>query len=178
MQKERRSSDGPPELDRSMRTRSEKGLVVGFLSIALILSLVIALGIGQMTKQELSLNRVVDNNLVKIRLVNTMRVAARERTLLLHRMIAIKDPFERHEEWMRFNANASKFAEARLELIKLDLSVLERRLLEEQANWTGQTIPVQNRVVELAMDDKANEARAREVLESAKREGAGELSGD
>jgi len=143
-----------------MSTRSEKGLVVGFLSIAAILSLVIALGIGQMTKQEQRLNSIVDNNLVKLRLVNTMRVAARERTLLLHRMIAMKDPFERHDEWMRFNANASKFAEARIALVKLDLSDLERRLLDEQAHWTGLTVPVQNQVVELAMGNKVAKARA------------------
>lgn len=140
-------------------SKSFRGLTFGFLSIAVILSLVIVLGLNRMADMRQSMEQIVENHFVKIRLVTTMRIAARERTLTLHRMINLPDPFDRHDEWLRFNASASEFARARLDLLQLPLSIVEMDLLDKQAEWTAKTVPIQNRVVDLAMSDRFAEAK-------------------
>lgn len=152
-------ADGSPELSQGRASKSFRGLTVGFLSIAVILSLVIALGLNRMANMRQTMEQIVENHLVKMRLVTTMRIAARERTLALHRMINIADPFERHDEWLRFNTNASEFAGARLELLKLPLSHTETELLGMQSHWTARTVPIQNRVVDLVMSDRLADAK-------------------
>lgn len=146
----------------SKRNRSIRGLAIGFLSIAVVMSLVIALAINRMTSLNLGLHQIVDNHLVKMRLVTEMRIAARERTLGLNRMLNLSDLFDQNEEWMRFSENASHFANARIKLMKLPLSDLEQHLLRDQAAWTAKTVPYQNRVVELVMSGQ--KAAATRVL--------------
>jgi len=105
------------------------------------------------------LRQIVGNHLVKMRLVTEMRIAARERTLGLDRMMNLSDPFERNDEWMRFNDNATRFAAARLQLLKLPRSESEKEILDEQAEWTRKTVPLQNQVVDLVMAGRMTEAK-------------------
>jgi diguanylate cyclase (GGDEF)-like protein/PAS domain S-box-containing protein len=140
-------------LNRSRR------LVIGFVSIGLVLSLVIILGINRMTSLNAGLRQIVGNHLVKMRLVNEMRIAARERTLGLDRMINLTDPFERNDEWMRFNNNATRFAAARIRLLELPRTDLEKKILDEQAEWTRKTIPYQNQVIDLVMANRMADAK-------------------
>lgn len=141
------------------RSRSIRGLAIGFISIGLVLSLVIILGINRMATLNSGLRQIVGNHLVKMRLVNEMRIAARERTLGLDRMLNLTDPFERNDEWMRFNANATRFAAARLQLLKLPRSESEKQILDEQAEWTKKTVPLQDQVVDLVMANRVAEAK-------------------
>ncbi|MGW8247446.1 MAG: EAL domain-containing protein [Acidiferrobacterales bacterium] len=149
----------PGRLTGSARSRSLRGLAIGFISIGLVLSLVIILGINRMAALDSKLRQIVGNHLVKMRLVTEMRIAARERTLGLDRMMNLADPFDRNDEWMRFNANATRFAGARLQLLELPLSELEKKILNEQAEWTRKTVPLQDEVVDLVMADRMVEAK-------------------
>ena len=54
------------------------------------------------------------------RLLVAMRDAARQRAIYLHRMITLTDPFERDEEFMKFNAAATDFVVARNELLGME----------------------------------------------------------
>jgi len=143
----------------SARNRSMRGLAIGFISIGLVLSLVIILGINRMASLNQGLRQIVGNHLVKIRLVTDMRIAARERTLGLDRMMNLTDAFDRNDEWMLFNKNATRFAAARMELLRLPLSGSEKEILEKQAELTSKIVPLQNQVVDLLMANKVEEAR-------------------
>jgi len=149
----------PGTLTGSARNRSLRGLAIGFISIGLVLSLVIVLGINRMATLNSKLRQIVGNHLVKMRLVTEMRIAARERTLGLDRMLNLVDPFDRNDEWMRFNENATRFAAARLRLLQMPRSDSEKQILKEQAEWTHKTVPLQNRVVDLVMADRMADAK-------------------
>ena len=143
----------------STSNRSMRGLAIGFVSIGLVMSLVMILGINRMTALNSGLRQIVSNHLVKMRLVTEMRIAARERTLGLDRMMNQTDLFDRNDEWMRFNENATRFAVARNQLLELPRSDIEKQFLDEQAKWTRQTVPLQNQVVDLVMADRLEEAK-------------------
>jgi len=154
-----KSPTEPGKPTGSARSRSIRGLAIGFVSIGLVLSLVIVLGINRMATLNSGLRQIVSNHLVKMRLVTEMRIAARERTLGLDRMMNLVDPFERNDEWMRFNENATRFAAARLQLLQLPRSESEKKILDDQAEWTRKTVPLQNQVVDLVMANRMDEAR-------------------
>jgi len=155
--KQEASDQGKVETRRSLT-----GLIAGFVAIAAIMSIVILLGISRMAVMQQRMEEVVDNHLSKIRLVNDMRIAARERTLALYRMINQRDYFDRHESWLRFNENATEFSSARTALLDLSLSPTEKEILEDQARWTHKTVPYQDQVVDLIMDNQP--AAANQVL--------------
>jgi len=93
-------------------------------------------------------------------LVVKMRAAARERTVILQRMILLDDPFQRDEEYLRFNHYGAEFANARITYIKNDLSKIEKNLLEKQGNISKVAVPLQNKVVDLVAADEMEQARS------------------
>lgn len=145
---------------QQMLLSSDSGVVAGFVLIVALMLVVSILGIMRMHSLKYELDAVVENHYQKGRLITTMRVAARERTLGLHKMINLTDPFDRDEEWMRFNANGSVFAAARMELIALSLTPDETELLLEQGRYTGLTVPIQDEVIDLAHADKYEQAES------------------
>ncbi|GMR21572.1 MAG: EAL domain-containing protein [Gammaproteobacteria bacterium] len=132
--------------------RSDNTLVAGLAFILVLMAIIVIVSRFYMGSLQQRMDSLVENHMQKIRLVSVMRVAARERTLSLHKIIQLQDPFERDDEWMRFNANASRFAEARLTLVALPMTDLERQILVLQGQYTGETVPLQDRVVDLAMN--------------------------
>ena len=101
----------------------------------------------------------VSELMAKTQLVVQMRAAARERTLILHRMILMSDPFERDEEYVRFNRESTKFAQARLQFMASRLSEQEKLILEQQRRLTNNVEPLQNKVVDLITNRKIDAAR-------------------
>lgn len=73
-----------------------------------------------------SLRRVVLEHDVKMDLVWDMRHAARERALLLHRLVMSEDPFEQDELKLQFHNIAATFIVARDKLTALPLSANEQ----------------------------------------------------
>jgi len=93
------------------------------------------------------------------RLLMTMRDAARQRTIYLHRMAMMEDEFDRDEEYMRFKQAAADFIKARDELLSLEKDATEEILIWNRASPNirkGQA--VQQEVLELIMADKTSEA--------------------
>jgi len=88
-----------------------------------------------------------------------MRYSARERTISLYRMITLSDPFERDEEFTRFNYFGTAFADARAKLINMDVTTKEVDVLERQADRTSTALESQARIVDLAIGDKLVEAQ-------------------
>jgi diguanylate cyclase (GGDEF)-like protein len=115
-------------------------------------------------EHQAQLDQVVHERMAKAALGFTMQKYARERSLSLMRLIVLDDPFERDEEWMRFNGHAAKFIEARQALLNMPLAESELRLLEEQGTLTGLAVPVQNRIIELI--DQGSLREAGELLAS------------
>ncbi|MDH5256827.1 MAG: ATP-binding protein [Gammaproteobacteria bacterium] len=88
----------------------------------------------------------------KINIVSVLKESARERTLRLNQMVLLDDPFDIDSQWMKFNHHGAIFAQKRLELLSLNLSLQEKLLLDNQAVLTKKIIPVQLDIANLAID--------------------------
>ena len=139
------------------------------LSLAFTFVLALLVGIGLYGMYSLKvidqhLGLITDQLMKKHTLTMTMRQAARERSLNMHRMILMDDPFDRDDEWLNFNTNGSIFTQARLELVDMNLSPEELGILEEQGEKIRKNVVVQREVAELAM---AGERESAAVLLAA-----------
>lgn len=138
------------------------GLFFGFGAMLGLMGFITLVGLWGMEKIQNSADAIVSDRMAKIQLVIQMRAAARERTVLLERMILLDDPFERDAEFMRFNSHGAQFAQARIALSKSQLSETERDLLQQQGKLSGVAVPLQNQVVDLLAMDEID--RAKQIL--------------
>jgi signal transduction histidine kinase/ActR/RegA family two-component response regulator len=145
--------DGEPYLAKQI------GLVFGFGAMLALMVFITVVGFLGMDKIRRHAESIVSDRMAKMQLVVQMRAAARERTLILNRMIVLNDPFERDDEYMRFNAQGAQFARARIALLNSSLSGRERELLDEQGAISGKAVPLQNQVVDLVAQDEMQPAQ-------------------
>lgn len=93
------------------------------------------------------------------RLLVAMRDAARQRAIYLHRMITLTDPFERDEEFMKFNAAATDFVVARNELLGMEKDASQEVSIWNKARpfiVNGQASQLET--AELILQDRPEEA--------------------
>lgn len=144
------------------RIPSELFSYLGIVVMTLLFGMTVGLAILGLRQIQSTGELIVKDRIEKIRLVQTMSVAARERTVLLQRMLMVDDPFERDQLSLDYNIHGSRFANARLALLEKDLSPEEKEILDRQGRISGTAVPTQNRIVELmAVDDMGP---ARELL--------------
>lgn len=137
--------------------RSRTIIALGFGAVLVLIAALTFSALQVLDTSSHRLEMVVNTNNIKSELVVRMRNAARERTLGLHRMLLLDDPFKLDDEWMRFNRLASDFIEAR-NALKQMATPNEQTLLELQGRYTNVVSPMQARVAELAMAGNRDEA--------------------
>ena len=133
-------------------------LSIAFAIVITLMLMMIYIGLNHIKKIERQLHQIVNVHNEKLDIANHMRWAARERTLSLHRIILLKDPFERDEEWMYFNKQGAFFARERTRLMAMEMSAEEEKILQMQGSYTGPTVKTQNQVAQLALADKLEAA--------------------
>ncbi len=133
-------------------------LSLAFAFVLLLLAAIGAVGLSNLKIIDNHLGLISDELLKKYTLMTDMRQAARERSLSLHRMIMLVDPFERDEEWLVFNQYGAAFARAREELEAMALSVDELEHMERRAELIRKNVVVQLEVAAFAMDDMTEQA--------------------
>jgi class 3 adenylate cyclase len=134
-------------------------LPLGFALIIFQMIVVTSIGVIRMKENHALMEEVVTQNNVKINLVRTMYIAARERSVLLLEMLALDDPFERDERYLEFNVMATRFSVARMEMKEKILDEYEAVLFKKQGDATRVTAPTQNEVVELIIQEDMEAAR-------------------
>lgn len=139
-------------------TKSLLLLIGGFGALLALMIALVVVSLEGIEQHQARLDLVVSERMTKAGLAFNMQKYARERSLSLMRLIVLQDPFERDAEWMRFNGHAARFAEARLQLLKLPLGDREQALLAQQGTLTSSALPLQNRVIELIEQDVLGEA--------------------
>lgn len=137
------------------------GIIIwGYVVIIALFSLILIIGIMQNKKANDHVNEIVQQHGLKSELITKMYNTARERSVSLFVMVSIQDPFVRDENFLKFNAFASQFANARIKFLGTRLSDEEISLLNQQGKLTRITAPLQNKIAELVQlnkIDKANE---------------------
>ncbi len=134
------------------------------LSVAFSVMILTCIGIGffsisQSNQAHKDIEAIIEKISVKLDLIKTMHIAARERSINLYMMITDTDPFKRDDAYMQFNRHATEFSIAYNKLKQMDLSAKEQDLLEQQATAASYTVPIQHRVVQLAREGKLKQAR-------------------
>lgn len=149
-----------------MRPKTKTVITLGFTAVIGLTVALTLLGVVRIHDSVMHTEAVVEQDNTKMRLVTQMRTTARERTLSLHKMIVLTDPFARDEEWLHFNALGGAFIEARLQLKELALSPAEQDLLARQATLSDQVAPLQTQIAGLALEGDTETAK-RMLLDSA-----------
>ena len=134
-------------------------LPLGFALVVLLMIAVTSVGMIRMKENNVLMTEVVTQNNVKINLVRNMYIAARERSILLLKMLALDDPFERDELYLEFNVMATRFSMARSEVTEKKLDEYEVALFKKQADVTRVNAPLQGDVVELIVQEGMEAAR-------------------
>jgi len=142
------------------------GLILGFSTLLLLIGFVSTIGLQTLDDTDQRLKAIVATQLQKLILTKTMHAAARERTVILAKLIYLEDPFDRDEEILRFQQMAVDFGVARRQLIDLRLSPFEANLVEEQGQRTRKALPLQERVIELSAAGQLAQAQAILVQEA------------
>ncbi|NOZ38409.1 MAG: diguanylate cyclase, partial [Gammaproteobacteria bacterium] len=137
---------------------------LALLSLAFSLMILLCIGIGffsisQSNHAHQDLDTVIERISIKLELIKTMHTAARERSLNLYMMITENDPFKRDDAYMQFNQQATEFSIAYNKFRDMNLSAKEQHLLEQQAEASNYTVPIQHQVVQLALEGKLKQAR-------------------
>lgn len=140
------------------KKRSQVGIAIGFSILLLLIFMTAWLSLSQMNQNQNQLQRVLDEHVTKLELINQMRHAARERTIAMQKITLLEDPFEQDEIFLSFNHFGAEFAKARLAYIALGLSPDEKAVLDMQDKFVGVNIPVQLSIVDLVMQGDMEEA--------------------
>ncbi|MHB1144011.1 MAG: EAL domain-containing protein [Thiobacillus sp.] len=146
---------------------SKGSLVWAFSTMLFLIVALILLSLSRMTALNAHLDTIVNEHIAKTDLIVTMRNAARDRSLALHRMAVMPDPFDREQEFMRFSQLASEFLEARATLSAMRLSEKEHATLDRLAEHTGASGVLQNKAIEQIQDEnflEANTLLVRQVV--------------
>lgn len=130
-------------------SRSKVIILLGFGSILFLVTLLIIIGVTNLSKSKSHLDRIVNSNNLKIQLGNQMHQSARERTISLQYMLITDEPLKLEKYMKRMAFYGGKFVATRNEFLHLDLSVKEKQILGQQAILSRQVGPLQNEIADL-----------------------------
>lgn len=133
-------------------------LFTSFTAVALLTMTAAGLVIQQLNSTKSQIYEIVNTNNEKSRLYVEMQKAARERSLLLYKMVNQRDPFDRDETYIQLKRQAGIFLLARQNLLKIPLSDEEKKLFEEQTELTIYSVKIQNQVVLHLQNDEFKSA--------------------
>lgn len=150
------------QLLKKKAAEPQRGLMLGFGALLVLMVALATISLYHMGAQQARLDRVVHTHMAKAEWASQMRQSARERTLILHRLLFIDDPFARDEELLYFGVLAGRFGRARAALLGMELSSQERAMMERQRVLTKLAVPMQERIVELS--EQGDRERAMRLL--------------
>ncbi|MDT3707972.1 MAG: EAL domain-containing protein [Thiobacillus sp.] len=139
-------------------------LLAGFVTQLLLILFVTTIALQQLKMATDNLKWVVDFHMRKQNLTKTMVVAARERTMLIFMLSKTDDAFVRDSLLMQFHQKGAEFVTARLALLDMPLSPVERELIVRQRDLIAFAQPLQEQAIDLIAANLTYEA-ANLVLE-------------
>jgi diguanylate cyclase (GGDEF)-like protein/PAS domain S-box-containing protein len=143
-----------------MQFRHSRSIIISGFAFLLVTLLIAGVsGLAQLNDLNHKQNALDEQLSLKRDLLTTMLSASRERAIALTMIANLEDPFKRDEQMLHYNAMGSRFADAREMLVQMDLTPLERELLVRQGHTVASGVESQHHVIELANDDRLDEAR-------------------
>ncbi|TNF95864.1 MAG: EAL domain-containing protein [Gammaproteobacteria bacterium] len=136
-----------------------KKLVIVFILLMTVSVYLLYRGYSDVKDSHIRAKTLIEELQTKRDYVTTMHSSARERSLILLRMMGEEDPFELDELNQQMGANARAFIMARQHLTSMHLSEAERSILSEQNALTVINAPLQNQVAELFIEGEHDQAK-------------------
>ncbi len=137
---------------------SKYAVAFGFVAVMALMVMVVVIGIARMADNYRRMEQIVNEHNVKTNLLNELYATARERSVSLLSMLSITDPFERDDEFLRFEALGTAFAITRTQFDQMALSTIEEGDHKELTGLIVVGVPLQENVLDLLVKDKVNEA--------------------
>lgn len=150
----------------SAARRSGRIIRAGFIAVMALIAGISLFSVLALHQAKVALDKIVRNDQLAMGQQFRMLQVARERSVVLYRIITTEDPFEQDADMLRFDELGGKFGEARRRLLELDLDSRARMLLEEQGRQTAEAMVMQREVLYLALSGRREDA-ARLLVEKA-----------
>ncbi len=151
-----------PGMERSLPKGSTRPLLAGLLTMLLLMSAGLGIGIYQLRNVAAMLDQVVQEDDEARDVINTMLRTSRHRTLILIEATNMEDAFERDEKLLEFDQLASRFRTAQQRLYEFSSTPEETAVLDQQKKLVGELIGHLERVIDLA--SKEDLATAQRLL--------------
>jgi PAS domain S-box-containing protein len=126
---------------------------LGFTVALLLMLVVIGLGVTQMAQLNSELANVVTVNNLKTRLASRMRDTLRDRSVLMHTIVASTDPWEKNALFEQFIEYGERYIKDRNQLAGILTAPEELHLMNELDDTTASNQPAVFNVVEAALAD-------------------------
>lgn len=139
---------------------STRIIIAGFGVVVVLLIAMSAATMVRIERIQTLVTKINAQHAKHVQLAHRMYHAARERSYVLVRLVHEEDALVADDYAMRFWALAHEVAQARRLLVKETLIPEEHALLDEQARAVAQTVPLQERVIELRGAHRRREAMA------------------
>jgi len=130
----------------------------GFALVLVLMVSLAAIGLREMAAINSRLERIVNENNAKVELASIMRDSLRQRIISMHSIVIAKDVFEKDQELQRFYAYGTSFTNARQKLDQMASTPEEKAILARVRQLAGETQPKVVYGLELAMDERREEA--------------------
>lgn len=147
----------PTQKIDEFRSRS-KFIAPGFGAILVLIVVVMYLWFDNATTNSQRLENLVERQ-TQTRLLANMLYAVQRRSLTLHRMLDIKDPFEQDDEYLEFRKHGEIYLKSREQLLATTLTEAERNILNTVDKLATTGGLHQARVADLIMQGQTGQAR-------------------
>lgn len=135
-------------------------LIVGGVSvIILLLGIMIYAGLRHLVQIEQQFTEVVNSHSVQAGLASNMIFTARERIILLNRIVNTNDAFARDDLFLQFRNKGAEYIAARDKLIQLQSQEERQSFTSKQHNALLPTVRLLYQVWQLSEHDQLNAAR-------------------
>ncbi len=145
--------DLSPEMSLSLR------LGLGFALILLLMLSLGVVGLERLAEVNQRMEQIVRENNVKVEQAHIMKDMLRERSVIMHTISLLSDPFEQNEEFLDFNDHGVAFTAARTKLEGMSLNPQEKEILARMRALTVKTQPLVVQAVDKALGGNIDEAR-------------------
>ena len=137
-----------------------KVIGIGFMVVMLLMAFLVTFGLSRLHSINQQLEQVVNEYNVKAELAYKMQFIARERIILLQSIVATEDVFDRDILIQRFYALSPRFMTVFNEEVNQGLVGQEKLLVEQQRKFMAIATSIQDKVLQLVLEDKNSEAAA------------------
>ncbi len=139
---------------------TQRIILIGFALVLVLMVVLTGLGLSHMASIKARMVNLVSESNVKAESVYQMRSVSRERFASLGQVVVLQDPFERDDEYMRFQAQAVEFILARDRLVGLGMGPEEQATWDRARELIGRDEQLHAQVLELALADQGEAALA------------------